>query len=248
MVRHNDIIDMLDRFAGCEAPLERFLALGAVMESHGSAWTTLGTAPADFPDQPDIRSTVPDALMADYMREKIYREDPWMRLCAEGRGINLLDVQRALRQRLPTPVTRRLCQIFDGYGVSNVALVPLASGRQSGGVVFYAQGRETGAQLISPDGLARMRLIAACFAATWQPGEDGGGGAGFYSARRRLAPREAEALCWLAAGMKTAGIADRMGVRDVTVSKHLASARRKLGARTREQALAMAVARGLIDI
>jgi DNA-binding CsgD family transcriptional regulator len=61
-----------------------------------------------------------------------------------------------------------------------------------------------------------------------------------------LSPREREVLMWLASGLRTAEIAHRMGIETVTVGYHLQRARRKLGARTREQALAIAVKAGLI--
>ena len=56
-----------------------------------------------------------------------------------------------------------------------------------------------------------------------------------------LSPRERECLSWLAGGCRNARIADRMGITVPTVEMHLASARRKLGAATREQALAQAI-------
>ena len=66
--------------------------------------------------------------------------------------------------------------------------------------------------------------------------------------RPRLSPRERECLTWLAAGMRHDRIADRLGITRPTVELHLANARRKLGARTREQTLAKAVALGLLDL
>jgi DNA-binding CsgD family transcriptional regulator len=59
--------------------------------------------------------------------------------------------------------------------------------------------------------------------------------------RTALSRREAEVLTLLAGGMLNARIADTMGISEATVAKHLISARRKLGARTREQALARAI-------
>jgi DNA-binding CsgD family transcriptional regulator len=43
-------------------------------------------------------------------------------------------------------------------------------------------------------------------------------------------------------------IAERLGISRPTVELHLANARRKLNARTREQALARAVAFGLLEL
>ena len=62
-----------------------------------------------------------------------------------------------------------------------------------------------------------------------------------------LTRRETECLEWLARGLTNSGIANRMHVALPTVAMHLVNARKKLGARTREQAIAQAVKRGLID-
>lgn len=63
----------------------------------------------------------------------------------------------------------------------------------------------------------------------------------------RLSPREVDCLCGLARGLRNDRIAERLGLSASTVEMHLARARRKLGARTREQALARAILAGLID-
>ena len=63
-----------------------------------------------------------------------------------------------------------------------------------------------------------------------------------------LSRREAECLGMLANGLRTARIADRMGVTPVTVEYHVRNARRKLGATTREEALATSIRRGLLRL
>jgi DNA-binding CsgD family transcriptional regulator len=67
------------------------------------------------------------------------------------------------------------------------------------------------------------------------------------SSTRVLTRREIECLECLARGLTNAGIATRLKVALPTVALHLANARKKLGAQTREQAVAQAVKRGLID-
>lgn len=62
-----------------------------------------------------------------------------------------------------------------------------------------------------------------------------------------LAPRERECLQWLAAGLKSDRIAERMGISHRTVEFHFRNARKKLGASTREHALAKALIDGLIE-
>jgi DNA-binding CsgD family transcriptional regulator len=70
----------------------------------------------------------------------------------------------------------------------------------------------------------------------------------FPAARPRLSPRERECMTWLAIRLRHDRIAERLGIARPTVELHLLNARRKLGAKTREQALARAVALGLLDL
>jgi DNA-binding CsgD family transcriptional regulator len=62
-----------------------------------------------------------------------------------------------------------------------------------------------------------------------------------------LTPREVECLEWLGRGLDNEKIAKRLGIAMATVALHLTNARRKLGAATREQALVLALQRGLIN-
>jgi DNA-binding CsgD family transcriptional regulator len=62
----------------------------------------------------------------------------------------------------------------------------------------------------------------------------------------RLSPRERECLLWLSKGLRNDRIAERMGISPATVEMHLAKARKKLTAATREQALARAIFLGLV--
>ncbi len=63
-----------------------------------------------------------------------------------------------------------------------------------------------------------------------------------------LSGRERDVLAYLSQGMMTAQIAEKLGLADVTVNKHFNSARKRLGAATREQALAIAMAAGVISL
>jgi len=61
-----------------------------------------------------------------------------------------------------------------------------------------------------------------------------------------LTPRERVSLLWLAEGHRVDRIAEKMGLSNRTIEVHLANARQKLGAKTREQALAIALTAGLL--
>ncbi len=63
-----------------------------------------------------------------------------------------------------------------------------------------------------------------------------------------LTPRELDCIAFLAAGFGPDAIADKMGISYKTLEKHLANSRLKLGARTREQAIARAMSLNLISL
>jgi DNA-binding CsgD family transcriptional regulator len=65
-------------------------------------------------------------------------------------------------------------------------------------------------------------------------------------APRRPTAREREVLAMLATGATDGEIADSLGLSPATVQTHVRNAKTKLGARNRPQAVALAVAQGLI--
>lgn len=62
-----------------------------------------------------------------------------------------------------------------------------------------------------------------------------------------LSERELEVLKWLSEGHRNDRIADKMNIASVTVNFHLKEIKRKLGAKTREQSVALAYKKGLLS-
>ena len=63
-----------------------------------------------------------------------------------------------------------------------------------------------------------------------------------------LSPRERDCLSYVALGLRTSRIADKLGLSDVTIELHLRNARRKLRASTTAQAVARAITFGDVAI
>lgn len=241
------LIDTLDAMGVCTSDDDRWACGVRLMQDCGSAWITAGTAALQTEAALAIRSSTPDGLMRDYLAQRLYLHDPWMRLCATGTTPDHLDVVAELAA--PTrPDKAPMSRLFADHGVRRAVLVPCYGGRRSGGIVLYACDTGAAGALADPEGLARARLVLAIFAAQYRPDGEQSLGKGRYSVHNTLTPRECEVLRWAYAGMRTSRIAERMGLQDVTVTKHLLSVRRKLNARAREQALAIAVRDGLIQV
>ena len=66
------------------------------------------------------------------------------------------------------------------------------------------------------------------------------------SHRKKLSAREKEVLKWLSEGYRNDRIADRLNISNATVNFHMTSIKRKLGAKTREHAIAIALTQKLI--
>lgn len=63
-----------------------------------------------------------------------------------------------------------------------------------------------------------------------------------------LTSRELECLQLLARGMRSEAIAHELGVKRVTIDLHIANAKRKMNAFTREHAVALAVHHDLVTL
>lgn len=72
-------------------------------------------------------------------------------------------------------------------------------------------------------------------------------GLGSMGADHLLSERERECLVWLCAGLRVSMIADRLSLSESAVRLYISNARRKFGARTREQAIARAIFSGEIN-
>ena len=245
--RQNLLIDALDGLGRCDNAGDRWACGARLLQDRGSDWLTAGTAARSTGAALAIRSTTPLGLMRDYMAKRLHQHDPWMQICAQGPDPDHLDVVAELAT--PTrPDKAQLSRLFHDHDLRHAVLLPCYSGPRSGGMVLYTRDRATADQWQTPGGLAETRLLVAVFASLYRPDSDGQAGPGRYSARNLLTPREGEVLCWAFTGLRTGRIAERMGLSEVTVNKHLASVRRKLGAQTREQALAIAIRDGLIQV
>lgn len=64
----------------------------------------------------------------------------------------------------------------------------------------------------------------------------------------QLTPRELECLGWLARGLRQDALAAKLTLSVATVEMHIVNARKKLGAQTATQAVAIAVSQGLIVV
>jgi DNA-binding CsgD family transcriptional regulator len=130
----------------------------------------------------------------------------------------------------------------------------VADGTQTGTFVFVA-GDGTPVEFVysaiaNADGDLHLGALAPAGREAGGPEhatEGPAGGAGASKGGGRLTPREREVITLLALGLTSGEVAERLVISPETVRIHVRNARRRLGARTRAQAIAIALRWGQIQ-
>jgi DNA-binding CsgD family transcriptional regulator len=185
-------------------------------------------------------SSLPHAWMEHYAAQAFFRVDPAIRHCVDAVTPMLTGVDAPAR---PEGSERRLWDDALSAGFGGGIAIPLRLPGSALGGFSLVTGMAGQEFLTWHKTYGRWAALAAhaidqrvlTLAAP-------------QTARPRLTPRERECLTWLAIGLRHDRIAEKLGITRPTVELHLANARRKLDARTREQALARAVALGLLAL
>jgi DNA-binding NarL/FixJ family response regulator len=147
----------------------------------------------------------------------------------EGSPIDGFELCRRLRAERPDT------EVVFYTGIDDMALAEKAFGAGAKGVVAKS---ESPADLLKAVLLAsRGKRYASPALVARAQGRDFG----------ELSPKQLAALRLLAQGLERRQIAERMGIGEETVKSHLAEVRRKLGARTSAQAVALGLINSLFD-
>ncbi|MGP1356556.1 autoinducer binding domain-containing protein [Roseicyclus sp.] len=239
------VLEAHDRLAACATESARWDEASRLMGEIGVDWITAGTAARGMPEAIAIVSSTPASLMRDYIAARLHETDPWMRHCAHSTAADAADLENLPASGGLLEEGHALVRLLADHGVGYVCLSPAWRGERPGGIVTYCRTRDGAAYLDTDEGRATQRLLVATIAVWCRP-EHAETGNRRYRTGPSLSPREIETLHLLSLGLRSSEIAWRMGIENVTVGKHVASARRKLGARTREQALAVALRDGLL--
>ncbi|WP_168193166.1 helix-turn-helix transcriptional regulator [Rhodophyticola sp. CCM32] len=219
-------------------------SMSAHAEEHGFPFCTITMARRDAGlHSSRFMSNAPGEFRENYCTGGLIRDDPFLTLICrnmaaaavitdpgrfpgiDGRQADFLEVTRAL-------------------GVTHAICVPVSTSAQAefGGWVIGGTEDEAsfkryydiaGAELQLAGLLAFERISAITHLK--------------HEAGACLSPRERECLLWLSAGLRVAMIATRLGISESAVTLYILNARRKLGAKTREQAVARAILSGEIQ-
>ena len=191
------------------------------------------------------KTTVPPSWNAHYLENQYYQDDKVYNqaFTTTTPFYYGLEVDNDWIERHPR-FERMLNEIAD-FGLNHGLIVPVASldPKRGGGINLGTGGGIETLDRIVANRTEQVMLAAHCAHLRLNT---------LFGSRPReaqpaLSVREREVLLWLAKGLRVDAIADKMHVKPVTVTLHIQKARRKLGARTRDQALSLAIMKGLID-
>ncbi len=239
---HNGLLDFLTALNRSESIDCAWQSTTAFMSDLGASHTGVNIDP-DGSDPMGLWTT-PEWVQDMYLSEVYPCHDPKREHCR--RNVTPYFYGKEfwhLEANLPTP-RRKLDEEIADIGMRSAIVIPIHrnSGREWG---FFGMTCDMDAgefeHLFSERGMAihlAGLAVSNCIRALAKADEGVAIG---------LSHRERECLLWLGRGFRNDQIADCLGLRPVTVEYHLANARRKLNARTREQALVNAIRLEIID-
>jgi DNA-binding CsgD family transcriptional regulator len=140
-------------------------------------------------------------------------------------------------------LTKKQKQLYDGgmaYGWKDVFAVPIHGPGSMQGLVTMAT-RESLA--LSATDSAVLEMMARV---VWESCRTSEGFGMFDPDRAQLSPREIECLQWAAAGKSDADIAVLIGIKPATAHFHIEQAKKRLGVKTRIQAVAVGLLHGVV--
>ncbi len=178
-----------------------------------------------------------------YTAERMYEIDPvvgWFGAESLSGRFSAGDVRGSGPGRRPA----EMADLLESHGYRHLIGRKWVEGPVTKAVLFCTENpAETD---LSPDTLAILPVVSAMMAGRLGAPPLSAGFLGMTYGP--LTGRERDVLSFLACGLDNQQIAERLGLAEVTVRMHMSKARRKMGAATREQALALAMARGMLDL
>lgn len=186
-------------------------------------------------------SSMSDEWLKKYTDEKLYEIDPFIpHMMATNKPI-VLDTRKTDKSQ---PLNEML--LAAGYRfLYGMPFNGVRAGERQ--VVTYCSDLAHDAEGINAH-LARIRMLASILITQFSAADHRDSDTIEHFGRNQLTPREKQTLRWLADGLRNDHISAKMGISEVMVRKHLLSARDKLGASTREQALGIALYHGMIEL
>jgi len=244
------IAESLEMICGAQTFLQRWQALTHCMTGYGADQLNYGILDSfnyNFDDAPvSFISTMPSDWIAYYGERRFDLDDPHVKFVREGRlspykwggsALALLDDEAerlVVAETMSAGLKAQLSVILPDARTLNRPIGGLTIGSSLNEAEYFRaiSGRE--------GDLAALAMMFHLLSIGEVRREQAGA--------VPLSIRERDCLSYVALGMRTVRIAEKLGLSEVTIELHLRNARRKLRAATTAQAVARAITFGDISI
>ena len=250
---HNSLIDLLDNLRETSSSRTAYSVSREFFKGFGFRYINAAVISKSDNTTLGMFSNMSGSWMDHYLASGYAGYDPITKYCKIlSRPVTLSSDQLLHLPSENKPTTDRMMREAFDEGLRSSLLVNThssASDQLIGfNLGFEGSGRElqriayqNREQILVGAALAQQAIIANLFGTEmeryWYPTSP---------SSYKLSPREAEVLKWLSAGYRNDRIAEKLRISVPTVNFHISAAKRRLGAKTREQAIAMAVSIRLI--
>ena len=183
----------------------------------------------NFSDTPKVLSTMPDAFQLYYVENGYVQDDPFLQYCLPSRvsidtGKVHIDQYDYLSARQKDLVAAAGDVGFNA-GFSVITRFPNTGGAEGWNLGSSLSSRDVGR--IKDEGWGQIRPLLFALRGQLTP----------VGSRPALSAREVQCLDLLGAGLRIKAIAERLGIKPVTVDMHLSNARKKMNAPTTKNLL-----------
>ncbi|WP_127115636.1 helix-turn-helix transcriptional regulator [Shimia sediminis] len=249
MTEDSYTIDCIDRFVSSGSSAERWEVSQGILADLGASAANVTVVDCANRDFVWFQSSMRQSWLDHYIENTYYEWDPFIDNLRSGYGIY---EAKCGMETLETTGDQRVLDLNwklqdAGYGyLRGVSVQGEIAGTRK--YLTFCSDENVSA-LSNKEFEDRWRIASVLITAFQDPLDPEHTDAYLFGqAPDRLSEREQQILRLLAKGRLNAQIAYDLGVAEVTVRKHLQSARQKLGARTREEALAIALASGELTL
>ncbi|WP_298430137.1 helix-turn-helix transcriptional regulator [uncultured Jannaschia sp.] len=238
----NGLIDAVDTFAAATDGDDAWRRAVALVEDEDANALNIAECMADGTPV-WFRSSMSEAWLNDYFDQTFHHIDPLLLAGCRGERVLRMTDGRIDGIVGDTAPERALCDQIVSWDYRVIDFCTYTAPEPGS---FKAIAIARAADAPAPDRRAQLR--AAVIAAAIGPPETRDSPGATPLMDPALSTRERDVLRYLAAGHRNDAIAFRMKIAEVTVRAHAAQARRKLGAATREQAIALAIRSGQLRL
>lgn len=233
------ITDAFGRFSQSDTAKTRWKTANQLIQALDGNALTIGAIEVATYRPLWMLSSMSEQWLQKYTDEKLFEIDPFIPHLMETDKPFALDTTQTIEGQ-------PLNEMLRAAGYNFLYGIPF-NGARAGErqIVTYCSAMPY-AELRKGARLSYIRMLAAILITQFSASDKRDAEIVEQFGRAQLSPREKETLTWLAHGLRNDRIAEQMGISEVMVRKHILSAREKLSANTREQALSIALHRGLI--